>query len=619
MKRRDHRRWIAAALLWAGTGAVALAAPGNLQWTTTVAHADEDGGLVQMVVERVGGSEGAVSIDYATFNLEAIAGSDYESVSGTLQWADGQGGARSVDIPILDDAVPELEERLGALLTNPSGGAVIAGSAYFIGIVHDDDGPPPGGRLQWSSTVMIDDEDAGVFVFTVERVEASAGAVSIDYGSVNVEAIAGEDYTTVAGTLNWEDGDSTSRTIEVPVTDDTEIELQERFALILDNPVGDMQLLGSAQAVGYIEDNDGAPSGGRLQWSTTVVEVDEGIGVAVLTVERVEASSGAVGVAYASVNVEAVEEDDYLPVSGTLSWADGETAAQTIEVPIVDDDTVELSERLAVLFGETTGDVQITGSAQAVVYIEDDDAASTGLLRFEQGTHSIGEDAGSIQLTVLREGGTAGEIGVSYATDSGDAGPGSDYTGVNGTLTWLDGDATPRTIVVPVLDDDAQEPDESFDVVLSQPTGGAALGSPSFTRITLVDDGDLPPPAGTLAFDPHIYPALEHDGVVQLIVTRSGGDAGALSVEYATVAMTAAAGEDFVAASGTLDWPPGDTDPRFITVSVLDDAVAEPGETFRVELSAPTGGAVLGEQSAAFVQIGDDDEAPAALFRDGFE
>ena len=96
---------------------------------------------------------------------------------------------------------------------------------------------------------------------------------------------------------------------------------------------------------------------------------------------------------------------------------------------------------------------------------------------------------------------------------------------------------------------------------------------------------------------------------------------GVVSVDYATVAMSADAAAGFVPAGGTLAWPAGDGDPCFISVNLLDDAVPEPGETFRIELSAPTGDAVLGAQFAAFLQVSDDDEEeiPDALFRDGFE
>ncbi len=57
-------------------------------------------GTISMVVSRTGGASGAASVAYATSNGTAIAGTDYTTKSGTLNWADGESGAKNVDVPI---------------------------------------------------------------------------------------------------------------------------------------------------------------------------------------------------------------------------------------------------------------------------------------------------------------------------------------------------------------------------------------------------------------------------------------------------------------------------------------------------------------------------------------
>ncbi len=63
----------------------------------------------------------------------------------------------------------------------------------------------------------------------------------------------------------------------------------------------------------------------------------------------------------------------------------------------------------------------------------------------------------------------------------------------------------------------------------------------------------------------------EDAGTVELTVRRNRGTAGAVSVDYATSDLSAEAGSDYVAATGTLDWAAGDMSDRTITVSVTND------------------------------------------------
>ncbi len=80
-------------------------------------------------------------------------------------------------------------------------------------------------------------------------------------------------------------------------------------------------------------------------------------------------------------------------------------------------------------------------------------------------------------LRVYRSGGTAGPISVRYEllNDTTDA---ADVASTGGTLTWTDGDASPRTIPLAPVNDAAMEGEERFRVRLSEPTGGAGLGRP---------------------------------------------------------------------------------------------------------------------------------------------
>ena len=116
-----------------------------------------------------------------------------------------------------------------------------------------------------------------------------------------------------------------------------------------------------------------------------------------------------------------------------------------------------------------------------------------------------------------------------------------------------------------------------------------------------------PPPAGQLQFSAATYPFLEPDPPLVVTVTRTGGSAGTVTVNYATSGGTATSVADFTPASGTLTFGNGETS-KTIPVTILDDSVDEPNETFSITLSSPGGGATLGSPTTATVTITDNDD-----------
>jgi Calx-beta domain len=116
------------------------------------------------------------------------------------------------------------------------------------------------------------------------------------------------------------------------------------------------------------------------------------------------------------------------------------------------------------------------------------------------------------------------------------------------------------------------------------------------------------PGSGTLQFAFDVIPCGEDNGSISISVTRTGGNTGAVSIQYATSDGTAVAGQDYVAASGTLSFESGENSKSF-AVTILDDAVPEDFEFVNLTLSNPQGGAALGGKSVATISIGDNDTA----------
>src|SRR5262249_55598174 len=115
-----------------------------------------------------------------------------------------------------------------------------------------------------------------------------------------------------------------------------------------------------------------------------------------------------------------------------------------------------------------------------------------GTVQFATDLVPVGENAGSVSLTVQRLGGSDGPLTVHYATADGTAHAGTDYTAVFGTLTFGAGDTTAKTITVPVLND--HRPGTiipRFTVTLSGLTPNVALGNPHVAEVA-INEADNP-------------------------------------------------------------------------------------------------------------------------------
>jgi aryl-phospho-beta-D-glucosidase BglC (GH1 family) len=99
---------------------------------------------------------------------------------------------------------------------------------------------------------------------------------------------------------------------------------------------------------------------------------------------------------------------------------------------------------------------------------------------------------GSVNVSVERVGGSSGTASTNYTTVNGTAVAGSDYTATSGTVSWNDGDATPKYVTVPIVTSDPGN--KMFSVALSNPVG-ANLGSTTTATVTIVAGGASPDPS----------------------------------------------------------------------------------------------------------------------------
>ncbi len=113
-----------------------------------------------------------------------------------------------------------------------------------------------------------------------------------------------------------------------------------------------------------------------------------------------------------------------------------------------------------------------------------------GTIELTMNIVSVGENAGTVTITATRTGGTDGAVSVTISSADGSAIAPGDYGAIPGgtTLNWADGDGAPKSINVTIVDDPDPEPDETFTVSISGPTGGAALGATTTEQVTILAD-----------------------------------------------------------------------------------------------------------------------------------
>lgn len=588
----------------------ATPAPGTLQLGAATYSVGEASASVSLSVTRTGGSSGSVTIDYDTGTQPptstATVGADYQNTSGTLTFAGGDTATKSFTVPINDDTTFEGNETFTVTVRNPTGGATLGTrSSAVVTIVENDPAPMPGTLALVAGPYTVA-EGATSATVTVTRTGGSNGAAIVQYTTVAGTASAGSDYQTTSGTLNWPDGDNQSRTITIPIVADTTDEPDEDFEVVLSNATGATLGAPSRATVRIVDDDPPAPTG-TLQLTAAAFSASEGAASMAITISRSNGSAGAASVGYATAQGSASAGVDYRTTTGTMSWLDGDSTTKTINIPIIADTLDEADEQLTLTLSGAVG-ATLGTPASATLTILDDDAPAPqpGTIDVTPATQDVSESATSVSVTIRRTGGSDGPASVTYATTPGSAAAGADYDAATATLTWANGDSTARTVTVTLRPDTTDEPDETFQVVLSNATG-AALSSQRTATIRILDD-DVAPPAspGTLAFTASSFNAAESAPGVEVTVSRTNGTNGAVSVIYATTPGTAAAGVDYQAVTGTLTWASGNSAVQTITIPILADALDESDETLTITLG-PATGATLGAPATATVQIADDD------------
>ena len=506
-----------------------------------------------------------VSVLFATGGGTAKP-TDYSGTSGTLTFAAGD-TSKTINVTINGDLVDEADDTFNVTLSGAVNATIT--DAVGLGTIVNDDLPP----VLTVADIALAEGMAGntTFAFTLQLSGPSEKQLSVNYATADGSATAPGDYTSTSSLLMFPAG-KTVATVNVNVIGDVADEGIETFALNLSNPVN-LTLARTSAIATILNDDSVLP---KVTIADVAVTEGNASGTvnAVFTVSLSVASSSPIAVDFATADGTATATSgDYVARTGMLAWAAFDGTPKTITVVVNGDALYETDETFFVNLSNPTA-ASIT-DAQGVGTITNDDAQPKVSIAPASGAEG---NIGTKQLTlpVTLSGASSETITVDYQTSDGTATTGGfDYSQTSGTLTFAPGE-TSKSASVSLTGDVVYEGDETFTVTLSNAVNATILAGAASATGTIVNDDPVP----TLS----IADVLAAEGNVgttdfTFAVTLSGPSGSNVTVSYATVDGTATSGSDYIAASGSLTFTPGQTS-KTITVTVNGDYLNEPNETF---------------------------------------
>ena len=555
---------------------------------------NEDAGTATLNVTLDQPVEITVSVDYATADNSADSTTDYVSQAGTLTFNAGE-QTKTITVDIVDSNLVEALESFFVNLTNIQSGTadvIFADNQGEITIGDDD-------HANLTISDLTVDETVGTAFVTLSLDNPVYTETSVNFVTTDQTALNSIDFLFQSGSVTFNPGEQT-KTIAITILDNLIVEYDELFQVNLSNlqTLSPNVTLADSRAEITIIDNDHAA------FSISDITVNEDAGTVTLFVSLDYAVHFTISVDYATAPDSATNPSDYLSQTGTLIFTLGEQP-QSITIPIVNTDSVELTERFFVNLTNLQAyglDVSFA-DAQGEVTILDDDQTTLSIADL-----TVNEAAGTATVTVSLDQPVETSVSIDFATVDQSAFAPDDYQAMSGTLTFNAGEQT-KTIVVPLVDSDLVELEETFLINLTnlQANGAAVTLLDNQALVTIQDDDQATISISDLSVD-------ENAGTATLTVTLDQPVDTAVSVDFATADQSASDPDDYLATAGTLIFASGEQS-KTITVSIIDSDLVEIDETFLVNLTniQANGRNVSFADAQAIVTIIDDLTASAEM------
>ena len=529
-------------------------------------------------------------LDWRTVGDSAKPGEDFVGASGELVFAPGQTVA-SIAVRVKGDRIPEPNEHFHLVV---DGHPDLTGTPGIgrATILDDDGGAAPTVSVAGDRVGEYASYWSGGVPFTVTLSKPSVDAVTIGYRTLAGTARVGEDFTPRDDVLTFAPGE-TSKTILVRGVNDSVEEVDEALVLELFDPSGARFPGGDKvmRQTAWILDDDGVGlKRGIFVSNPVVVEGNGGEREAVFEISLSRPFGADTVLTYRTLADSAAARQDFVPRSGEISFAPGQTEA-SVAVRVKGDRTVEATEHfhLKVDMVPGLGAAGVAGSVGRATILDDD--AGGGRPTISAAGTTVNEyDSywrGQIPFVVTLSKASSTAVTMDWRTVSGTATAGQDFTAAAGTLTFAPGE-TSRTILVRGINDSVAETDEAFVLELTNPTGAAFAGAAPVLRETawILDDDGVGSKRALFVSSPSVIERNDAQAVAVFDVQISRAFDAPTTLSYQTANGTARAGSDYVRVTGDLVFEAGQTKAS-VSVPILADFNPEGVETFRLDIVGP--------------------------------
>ncbi len=453
------------------------------------------------------------SVDYTSFSGSAVQGSDFEGVSGTLNFNGTTGEVQTISINSIEDVLSEGTENFIVQLTNLQGADVIIAGNQGVGTITDDDNA----ELTFSNISVIEGANAQINVTLSADV---GGPFTVDFATQDGTATQNQDYLGNTGTLNFMGDANETIIVNVNTINDNLPENTETFSLVFSNLTGANVNLPNNEVTITIEDDD-QNAGPVLNISNA--SVDEG-GIALFDVELSGDVAGGFSVDYQTSGDTAIEDVDYVANSSSLQFIGTDGEVQQVMIQTIDDNEEEVAETFIVELATPTNAMVLIPSNTGVGTIEDNDLPSNLPRVTIQNTSS--EEGTTMSVPITLDMPSEETIEFQIAFEDITTSP-EDYDTSPITVTF-NPEETEQNIQIPIFNDSEFEEEETFTMLISNVSQGS-IANPTVSAIgTILNETDL-----------ILYPVPVMDGTTPLTITGVGSGMFALGI-YTTSGVTLA-------------------------------------------------------------------------------
>ncbi len=296
-------------------------------------------------------------------------------------------------------------------------------------------------------------------------------------------------------------------------------------------------------------------------------------------------------------------DKDYALTTGTLTFHPGGPVEQFIHVPITGDTKHEVDELFNVTLDTPVGATIASGGGTAIGTILNDDPIPT--VSINDITINEGDNGtASWNFTLTLSNATSSSVSVKASTVGLTATEGVDFAHTEQTFTFLPNTTLlTRQFSVVVVGDTTPETDETFKVILSNPSASVTLGKSEGIGTILGDESVF---IDSASLDQRVAEGDSGSKTIVFTVKLGKAFTDVVTVKAQTNPGTARDGIDYTAVPvQTLTFQPGETTKSF-PVTIYGDLIDETNYDFFVDLSAPSANVALGPSHAKGTIVDDE-------------